>query len=139
MGIGEASGEQGVKKYPSQRITPIGIGRPDGAHATTAVHSVIAVPRDHNGYDRMRRLKPGSKVALLRRGDPDDAHPIDVMVEPNSRLGRLDHPGCRQIALEMLLGTTYEGEVIDVTAQSTGLEILIQVTPLVEEPTDDEE
>lgn len=139
MGIGEASGEKGVKKYPSQRITPIGVGKPDGANATSAVHFVISAARDHAAYERIRHLKPGSKVALLRQGDPDDAHPVDVVAEPNIRLGALDHPRSHQIALQMLLGTSYDGEVIEVTAQGTALQILIQLSPRVEEPPHDDE
>lgn len=133
MGIGDFSQEQDVKKYPSQQISFVSGDRAQSSDPSAVVNFSISVPQDHDAYERIRLIRAGTRIALLPHGDPDKPDPVEVVSEPNIRLGSLTHRRCREIRLHMLLGATYQGEVVAVTARNGSCDLLMQVTRYVSE------
>ncbi len=136
MGIGDISREQDVKKYPSQQISFVSGDRDQSSDPSAVLNFSISVPQDHDAYERIRLIRAGTRISLLPHRDPDKLDPVEVVSEPNIRLGSLTHPRCREIRLHMLLGAAYQGEVVAVTPRNGSCEFLMQVTRYPSEEVD---
>jgi hypothetical protein len=131
MGIGERSTEQGVVKHKPIIIDVVDAGeRLDVGDAAAIVGSVL-VGKGEVPSERVCRIEPGTPVCLVLSGDPDEVDSVNVIAEPNIRLGPLRHPLARRVAILLRMGVVYGGEVVGVVAHATHCEFFVRLSRYV--------
>jgi hypothetical protein len=137
MGVGEASREQGVRKYHWEAATVAGTDGTGAFDPDGALTSNIVVSQDHDGYERICRLEAGTTLRAIG-GDPDGPDAVVLMAEPNIELGPLRDSRAGQIALDIILTRAhYRGTVIEIWPHGRSCDIVVQLERYTGRQVDD--
>ena len=92
---------------------------------TTTLNDYIVVEPDHPGYNRIRAFPEGTTIyAQPCTMDPSE---ITLVADPNIELGRVRHPRSQEIGLQMILGSTYTGQIVAIKQVDHSYHILFQI------------
>ena len=126
MGIGERCIEKGLEKYALEVVDVLDADRGEGTGGATFLNASVKVEKTGDSSERVCCLEPGDPVYLILDGAPDEAGCVKVVARSGIVLAPLEDIRVRQIALRLLMGAVYRGEIIDVVPRGSECEFSLQ-------------